>query len=294
MSFRYSNKGILLRRWIARWFFFPVYISQYCNIFIKLFFYNKNQPLVIILTPGKVCSSSVYFNLKKQVTSRIFHIHYFSENGIKTSRQEHKNSSRKSLPFHLITSIILSRLIKKYKNKFYVITIFREPIQRKISSFFQNLDKYKQEINLNGLSFNSNKINLILNDKYFLTNSNEEDLWIKNELINTFGFLVYKKNEIKNNNYILEKTPNVDLLILKMENLNKNFSFAVSNFLNLEKPINFKKYNSGEEKYYKNEYKKFNDNFKLKTQTLKILTETKYFNTFYCDVKLKIFESWKN
>ena len=79
-----------------------------------------------------------------------------------------------------------------------------------------------------------------------------------------------------------------------MENLNKNFSFAVSNFLNLEKPINFKKYNSGEEKYYKNEYKKFNDNFKLKTQTLKILTETKYFNTFYCDVKLKIFESWKN
>ena len=144
------------------------------------------------------------------------------------------------------------------------------------------------------MSFNLNKINLILNDKYFLTNSDEEDLWIKNELINTFGFLVYKKNEIKNNNYILEKTPNVDLLILKMENLNKNFSVAVSNFLNLEKPINFTKYNSGEEKYYKNEYKKFNDNFKLKTQTLKILTETKYFNSFYCDIKLKIFESWKN
>ena len=143
------------------------------------------------------------------------------------------------------------------------------------------------------MSFDSNKIKLILNDKYFLTNANEEDLWIKNELINTFGFLVYKKNEIIKNNYIIEKMHNVDLLILKMEDLNENFSVAVSNFLNLEKPIYLKKHNSGEEKYYKNEYKKFNDKFKLKTQTLKILTETKYFNSFYCDVKLNIFKSWE-
>ena len=294
MNFRYTNTTILLRRWIARWSFWPVYIFQYCYIYKKLFFHQRNHPLVIVLTIGKVGSSSVYYNLKKQVTSRIFHIHYFSENGIKSSCQEHKNSSRKSLPFHLITSIILSRLIKKNKNKFYIITIFREPIERKISSFFQNLDKYKQEINLKGLRFDSNKINLILNDKYFLTNSNEEDLWIKNELIDTFGFLVYNKKEIQNKNYIIEKTKNVDLLILKMENINENFSVAISNLLSLEKPINFKKYNSGEEKYYKNDYKHFKDNFKLKIQTLKTLSETKYFTSFYSDIKLKIFKSWEN
>ena len=278
MNFRNTNSGILLRRWIARWFFWPVYLFQYVDIYTKLFLANKKQPLIIVLTIGKVGSSSVYYSLKEQVTKRI---HYLSENGIKTSWAEHKLSSRKSVPLHLITSLILSKLLKKTDHKYYIITVFREPIQRKISSFFQNLDKYKEGITLEGLSFDSNKVEQILNDSYFLNNSNEEDLWINNELINPFGFLVYQKSEIQKNDFLIEKTENVELLILKMENLNKSFSKSASTFLNLDKTIVLKTYNDGAEKYYKKEYKKFKVNFKLERETLKVLCETNYFSTFY-------------
>ena len=153
MNFRNTSSGILIRRWIARWLFYPVYILQYGIIYNKLFFVNKKQPLVIILTIGKVGSSSVYYSLKEQFTRRIFHIHYISEEGIKTSLSEHKTSSRKSVPLHLITSKILSELLKKINHKTYIITVFREPVQRKLSSFFQNLDQFKNEVDLKGLNF---------------------------------------------------------------------------------------------------------------------------------------------
>ena len=293
MNFRNTNSGILLRRWIARWFFWVIYIFQYFIIYAKLFFVNKEQPLVIVLTIGKVGSSSVYYNLKEQVTSRIFHIHYLSSNGIKASWEEHKLSSRKSVPLHLITCLILNKLLKKTNHKTYIITVFREPLKRKISSFFQNLDKYKEEISLKGLSFDPNKVGKILNDRYFLTNSNEEDIWIKNELINTFGFFVYQQSEIQKNDFVIEKKENSELLILKMENLNTSFSKAASKFLNLDKAIILKTYNDGEEKFYKKEYKKFNENFKIEEETLKTLCNTNYFTTFYSELESKNLKKWK-
>ena len=98
MNFRNTNTGILMRRWIAKWLFYPVYILQYLVIFFRLFVTNKSKPLVIVLTFGKVGSSSIYYSLKKQLTNRIFHIHYISDKGIDASWKKHKTSSRKSVP----------------------------------------------------------------------------------------------------------------------------------------------------------------------------------------------------
>lgn len=272
--------------------FWPIYILQYIVVWYKLKKHYKD-PLVIILTIGKVGSSSVYYSIKEQLTKRVFHIHYISDYGVKKSWKKHKSSSRKSVPLHLITSRILSKFLKRITHKFYIVTVFREPIQRKVSSFFQNLDQFKDEVELKGLDFDTNKVESVLNDDYFLNILDDEDLWIKNELINTFGFSVYNKNEIQSVDFAIERKENVELLMLKMEDLNTVFKKASSKFFSLDKGVELNTYNDGSEKYYSKSYRQFKNKFKLETTTLDKYCQTNYFDTFYSDMKSNVFKKWK-
>lgn len=276
---RYSYPGIIFRRWAAKRLFFLVYLFQNLYIEYKLFWINDKKPLVVILTIGKVGSSSVYFSIKKQFTSRIFHIHYISEKGVEESWSEHKNSHRDSVPLHLINSRILQRKLKKYKGKVYIITVVREPIQRKISSFFQNLDKFRT---LSGLRIeNTDKFFKVVNDGYIKNLWNEEDNWIKNELVETFNFEVYQTSEVKTKGFIIEKSINSHLLLLKMETLDIHFSKAVKIFFETEKNISLIPYNEGGAKYYSEAYNEFKKKFSLEKSTVDLICNTKYFKSFY-------------
>ncbi|WP_157957205.1 putative capsular polysaccharide synthesis family protein [Winogradskyella tangerina] len=292
MHFRNTNTGILLRRWIARWLFYPVYLVEYISVYYKLFIKSKSQPLFIVLTIGKVGSSSVYYSIKEQLTSRVFHIHYISEEGIKSSWEQHKNSSRKSVPLHLITSKILNRLFKKVDEDIYFITVFREPLQRKLSSFFQNLDQFKNEVDLKGLQFDVNKASQVLNNDYFNSIIDEEDKWIEQELIGPHGFSIYHKNEIEKNNYVVERKENLNLLILKMETLNDSWDEAISKLYNNQDSIELITVNDGGEKYYNKAYKAIKNTIKLDKQILENLYGTRYFKTFYEDQKSELIETW--
>jgi hypothetical protein len=277
---------------VAKWLFGPVFIWQYISIYYKLFL-SGQKPLVIILTIGKVGSSSVYYSLKEQFSSRIFHVHFISEEGINKAWHQHKTSSRKSVPLHLITSKILQKLLKRYAQKYFIITMFREPVQRKISSFFQNLDQHKEAVSLNGLEFDASKVNEILNDAYFLSRLDEEDQWIENELMKTYHFKVYNPENIIKNGFSIERKNNVDLLSLKMENLNDEFYNAMHQFFESEHQFILKTVNDGEEKYYNEAYKGFKKNFKLREQTLNKICNTTYFSNFYQDSKSSVINKWK-
>ena len=281
MKFKNTNTGVLIRRWAARWLHFPVFWIQKIIINYKLFFADKNQPLIIILTIGKVGSSSLYYSLKEQFSKRIFHIHYISSEGINRAWYEHKTSTRKSVPLHLIKSRILQKKLDNINEKIYFITIFREPVSRKISSFFQNLDQIQNLIDMKNLKFDSEKIYDVLNDDYFINKVSEEDNWIKNELIENLNFKVYDNNNLKKNGFLIEDKKFSKLLILKMENLNQYFGPALKDFFITNKKFKLKNYNKGESKFYSSEYSHFKEQLELKKSTLLKVYETKYYKTFY-------------
>lgn len=292
MNFRNTNTGILMRRWMAKWLFYPIYVLQYLVIYYRLFVTNTSKPLVIVLTIGKVGSSSIYYSLKQQLTNRIFHIHYISDKGIEMSWKKHKISSRKSVPLHLITSKILSKLLKKVNHKTYIITVFREPVQRKLSSFFQNLDQFKNEVDLKGLNFDETKIKEVLNDDYINSIINEEHQWIDQELKSIFNFNVYNKEDILKDHFIIERLGNFELLTLKLENLETCFTQAMAQFFNTKAEIVLETFNDGGEKYYNQSYKEFKDSFKLEAATLDRICNTTYFMTFYSDEETKVRKKW--
>lgn len=137
---KYSIFKVKLRRFISR--NFSSTVSAVYSFKFNLINFNKTPP-VIIISFGKVGSSSVYNTLKKTIPYPVFHVHQISKEGITNSYIEHLNSDRKSIPLHLIISKILRKKLNKYNGPIYLITIVREPISRTISAFFQNTEFLK-------------------------------------------------------------------------------------------------------------------------------------------------------
>ena len=107
------------------------FIAKRLSVLIQLIYYLKfktynfkKKPPIVVLTPGKVGSSSVYKTLKnKLINNYVFHIHQLSDFGIENSMNTHLNSDRKSLPMHLIVSSLLNQKLKDYNDEVIIITL---------------------------------------------------------------------------------------------------------------------------------------------------------------------------
>jgi hypothetical protein len=271
---------VKMRRFIARYFSNAVYIIYWLKF--KVLNFNKNPP-VVILTPGKVGSSSVYYTLREKLKkNNIFHIHFLSKEGIKRAKQIHLNSDRKSLPLHLITSELLFDKLKKYDKQVKVITIIREPISRTVSSFFQNLDFYKDSIEDSKLALNESKaVNLI--EKKISNSVLDINKWLNSEIKENFNIDIYNKKFPKEK-YVIFKNQKVDLLLLKMEDLDDVFTNSTKDFFDIKEGIILENHNVGEKKYYSRQYQKLKNKINIDETILKKIKSSKYYTHFYANI----------
>ena len=107
---------------------------------LQLTLWNEKPP-ILIFTMAKVGSLSIYFSLKKS-TSRttLFHIHHLNQSEVsKNIKLCFDNGvypgSRSPVP------IILSEIINKDR-PYQIISLFRDPIERNISAFFEAFEFY--------------------------------------------------------------------------------------------------------------------------------------------------------
>jgi len=107
---------------------------------VQLILWNKRPP-ILIFTMAKVGSLSIYFSLKKSVPrTTLFHIHDLNENGISKNIKLCLDNgiypgSRSPIP------LILSEIINT-KRPYKIISLFRDPIERNISAFFDAFELY--------------------------------------------------------------------------------------------------------------------------------------------------------
>jgi hypothetical protein len=284
----FKNK---LRRFIAKHFYEIVKLIY----FIKFSFYNfKNKSPIIILTPGKVGSSSVYKTLKKHTNKKVFHIHNISTEGINRSSLEHLNSDRKSLPLHLIVSNFLNLKFKSKKiKKQYVICIVREPISREISKFFQNTEFYKKTLEDNNLNIDYDmSIDILKN--IFQKKKICEDIqqWFNDEIKNQFDIDVFDEPFDNLKKYKIFKKNNTSLLLFRMEDMNFIFSNATKDFFDGTIEIELIHANEGHNKHYAKVYKSVNENLVINENDLNRIVSSKYFKHFYNDKESSIYNKW--
>jgi putative capsular polysaccharide synthesis protein/sulfotransferase famil protein len=272
------------------------FIARYLSTLVEFIYYvkikntNFNRAPIIILTPGKVGSSSVYDTLKNKIKNPVYHIHRFSQEGIENTINRFLNSERKSRPLHLIISKLLRKKLKNYNRDLFIITIVREPISRFISSFFQNTDLYK--IENKDLQINTAKAQELLSENFDSNICGVVEDWFEKEINNNFGIDVFSKEIDNNKKYGIMYHKNYHLLLLKMEDLNAVFPKAIQEFLSLDEPIFLQNSNVGEKKHYSKAYNEVKSNIKLPKKSIEQIVNSKYFQHFYKELELKVVEKW--
>lgn len=287
MTIKYK---VVFRRLIARYFSSVVRIIYSW----KLKFYNfKKNPPVIILTPGKVGSSSVYYTLKRKIDNPVFHIHNISEQGIKSSSKEHLNSDRKSLPLHLIISDFLRKKLEDYNGHRFIICIIREPVSRAISAFYQNTEFYKNTIEKNNLNIDTNASLETLNTIFKENITQHLENWFQTEIYQEFDIDVFSKPFNLQKGYQLFHAEKSSLLLLKMESMNKIFTNAIKELLDIDKEISLENANIAENKHYAASYAEAKKYFRLNKVQLDEIIQSRYFQHFYLEQEQSIRDKWQ-
>jgi len=282
------NLKVRLRRFIAK------YLGSLVELVYQIKFktVNFSKPPIIILTPGKVGSSSVYYTLKKECENQVFHIHNLSKEGIEKSVRDHIHSNRKSKPLHLIVSKILRKKLTTYKGELLIISIIREPISREISSFFQNTDQYKDILENKKLEIDTEIAQKILHKKFESDICKELKDWFDLEIKSNFGIDVFAKQFDYDKKYTISKNNNNHLLLLKMEDLDAVFPVAIKDFLSLDAPLKLQKANVSEKKHYAKTYKNIKKSIKLSQKEINQIINSTFFQHFYLQDKSKVINKW--
>lgn len=279
---------VKLRRFVARYLGFIIeWIYK-----IKFYFIRIKNPPVIILTPGKVGSASVYYTLKKELNNPIFHIHQYSDVGIEKSIQEHLSSNRKSKPLHLIVAKLLKSKMKAYKGDVYIITIIREPISREVSGFFQNTEFFKSEIEDENLVIDENKAQKLLS-KIFETDIIQKlEDWFEREINENFGIDLFSK-EFPEKGYLISNNGSYKHLFMKMEFLDSVFSKAIQEFFQIENSnLSLSNENIAEDKFYAESYQSIKKKLKLTELQVMEVVSSNFFQKYYKNETEKVINRW--
>ena len=273
----FKIKLVKIKRFVGRNFSFI--IRLYFNIFFFFLRFSKKRK-ILILTPGKVGSSSVYTSYKKILSDsyEIYHIHKISEKGIYNAYFKHLNSDKGYIPIHLYYSNFIRRSLNLNDENIKIVVLIREPISRLVSGFFQNIDFYSKSLEDNNLKININKSIQKLNKIIRETKADDLDSWFHEEIFLPFGIDLLDENFLQ---YKIIKNRNIEILMIKMEQLNKCFNEASQKFLN--ENLNFKLVNKNisKNKYYKDEYHKIKANLKIDKKTMDKIKNSRYVKTFY-------------
>lgn len=226
---------------------------------------------------GKVGSSSLRGTLDRY-KFRSLHIHryYFSNN-------ERPPINPKPLWWKLKYNTTLERFLKADKVK--VITFYRDPLPRNISSFFQNLDIYFSRRERRRLTFE------ILEKKFneSFRFHNTPNNWFDFELKRKLGIDIFETPFDKERGFTIIKKNNIELFVC-ITNKISSLEGELASFLEIEE-FKLISENVAENKWYKDLYKEFKKKYKPSEEMLETLYSSKTINHFFSP---KTIEALKN
>ena len=250
---------------------------------------------------GKVGSSSLAKSLRKSINDyEIYQIHFLTKEFIERVNKQYREASKVRnqviIETHFLASKYLAKIIsqKSTCKKFKVISIVRDPIARNISSFFQAFPIYfaDEYVTMQNTSLtNNDKIKLLI--ELFIKKFDRHNVpleWFDIHMQPVFNIDIYAQSFTKSLGYKIYHADNIDLLILRLEDLNKNIETAMQAFLGIK---NFKLENANisSGKDYSNDYSLFKNQLKLPQSYISDMYDSKYMKYFYTDSEINAFTS---
>lgn len=250
----------------------------------------RKEPL-IVFQMGKVGSSSAVATLKQVARDKnIYLVHGLSSSYIEKVYRMYKSASRvykrSVVDKHLLASRYLRHLLDQPNKgeRWKVITLTRDPIARNISVFFQAFPIHYPEVTLRfqsqAISVDDKVKELI---KLFIYDFDKHDVpieWFDKYMKPTFGLDVYAVKFDPVAGYHIYKGDHVDLLLIRLEDLNDVAVKAFRNFMKVEN-VTLQNTNISKDKKYSDEYGLFKQNVVLPREYIDSMYNTKYMKHFY-------------
>ena len=185
---------------------------------------------------------------------RILKSHVLSRDGL-TDAIDYWRGQGGRIPSDIRRSARLRRLLDAgYPARWKVIALVRDPVAREISEFFHHLPERQPELLAAALSERTieRAVSLVLAglSGYPDGTSRFAAEWFERELAGTFGINVRSYPFYKSQGYVRIQHPRADLLILRLEDMDRCFNPVIPSFLGMDGPIEMQPDNIGSEKPY--------------------------------------------
>ena len=206
----------------------------------------SSNPVLLVLTVGKVGSAAVYETIKSQCDGiEIYHFHFLSGR-LQQVKQEYMSTASKRIPFHVYIGEEIGKYLPEILNssrQVYIVTLVRDPIAFVLSDVFQN-----PEFTASDLVTVSNA-----NKNYIASQARERILamkylpyiqaWFYSEIRDHFGIDVFISDFDKNNGYQVYRKSNISLLLIRLEDLTEKGVQAIADLIPFASPLKLKKRN---------------------------------------------------
>lgn len=254
----------------------------------------QQYPPVLIYQFGKVGSSTLRESLRRSPLKRpVYQVHRLSEEGIGSYREKYAKfpNSRHLADCLAIGQTLRDKLAIDGRDdtgtptpKFSVITITRDPIAAMLSTFFQTLDNKRadQFRHADGSPDTARILKVIHRQfKNFDESTNRICSWFDREIHTTLGIDVFAHPFDTHQGYQVIRTPSVDLLLLRLEDLNRIGALVVSEFLELPTPLKLQSYNRRDRKGLADLYEHVKANLDLPKAVCRKIYRSQYAAHFY-------------
>ncbi len=292
--------GILLRNKYPNFYFKIKFLKQkiFIRISSKIYKNEKiSQPIIspiLIFQYGKVGSTSILQTLQElNLETPVYHAHFLTD--FKNIEKKAKKDWQNPTPFLKLSEKykIIRKKIDSSTIKWKIISGIRDPIEAKISGFFENLrlllKNYQEIINSQNCT---DKIIQEFN-KQINKNPKKELSWRLNwfdpQMKAVFGIDVYKTPFNKEKGYKIYNKEKGDLLLIRQENLSSAWKEAIESFLGI-KNCKLKKINVSQNKKYGHIYQEFKKRIKIPSKIIKLAYNSKVATHFYTKKEIKKFK----
>ncbi|GGG27325.1 hypothetical protein GCM10011344_30170 [Dokdonia pacifica] len=246
---------------------------------------SQEEP-VLIFTMAKVGSSSVYHSLKNQSNIPCFHMHTLSVEEEMNAKELCKEKG--VYPGSRTPVFILHTHLLEKQRTFKVISLFRNPIERNLSAFFEAFEVYMgvpAHLYKGSLQEIENAFHSKLDHSYCKE-------WFDTHFKSQIGVNVYEYAFAKAKGHAIIKSNQVDILVLKT-NLNDTLkSKLVGDFCGLEN-FTLQNINVTDAKKEAKLYANFKSYIRFSKSYLEGQLESKYMHHFFTEEeKEALYKKW--
>jgi hypothetical protein len=241
--------------------------------------FSKQTP-VLVFTMAKVGSLSIYSSIKKQTSIPCFHIHTLSLAECEEAKQV--CLSQGILPDSRSPVPILLKKIITPKNPYKIISLFRDPVERNISAFF---DAFHYYVGVSAEKYEGN-IESLIDCFHKKLPHDYATLWVQEKFERDTGIDLYAEKFNTKEGHQLYEYENCHVLLINSVIEDRLKRKLVAKFIG-NSSFQLTNVNVTEKSNKSKLYKAFKDQIRFDKNYLDRLLQTKYSRHFFSQEEIE-------